>query len=339
MFSKLSRKYKAPNPLDGIENASMANKPTPTSTMPFFGATSTPTPPSSSMFGGSGQSLFGQAKAPSSSTPFGNTSGMTNVTAQGFGVSNSSSKSPFGQSSGLTTPFGQSAGTPSTPFGQAATPSTPFGQSSTPVAPSTPFGQQTPSASGASPFVQSGVAPMSTPFGANNAPTSGAKFGGKTAREILVAFYQERNPAQLAKVDQVLAKYAGKEEQLLRNLAKKYNVNPRAFGLQSIPAQPPSQTIGGSAFGSSTPAFGQTSGFGQTTTGFGSVMSPQASTGGTFGQSFGSTTGTSSSSGFGSFANQNTGGFGSLSGNSPSAGFGSTGFATNSTSPFGAARR
>jgi hypothetical protein len=158
-------------------------------------------------------------------------------------------------------------------------------------------------------------------FGAT--PGGGATFGGKTAREILVAFYQQRNPSKISEVDKLLAKYAGKEELLLRNLAKKYNLNPSLFGLSAAPAP---------AFGSPT-AMGQPSTFGQTA----------PAVGGGFGSS-------AASSGFGSFgqaAQTNPGGFGSLS---TGAGFGSstpapaanglgnnTGF--GSSSPFGAARR
>ena len=40
---------------------------------------------------------------------------------------------------------------------------------------------------------------------------------------MLEEFYQTHNPAKLTEIDKVLEMYAGKEEQLFLNLAKKYN--------------------------------------------------------------------------------------------------------------------
>lgn len=304
MFSILAKKYNAPNPLDGN-----VTKSTPST----FGATSMfGSTPNTVGFGSNNKSPFEQSSTSSASTPFGQPPAPPTST-------------PFGQPSApsTSTPFGQStAPSPSTPFGQTAAlpPSTPFGQTQSPV-PSTPFGNTTSGPS--TPFGQAGTPIASTPFGTSGGET---KFGGKTARELLVSFYQERNPSQLAKVDQLLTKYAGKEEQLLRNLAKKYNIDPSLFGLKTA------HTPQASGIGSSTPAFGQTSGFGSPSP-FGQSSGFSASSSATFGQNVASTP----SSGFGSFS-QNRGGFGSLSGNN--SGFGSTGFASPpAATPFGAARR
>lgn len=321
MFSKLARKYKTQNPLDSdpksdqtASTSSFGAAPLPgtdLSTSMGFGNTSTLStkPPGSS----NAASLFGQ----SNSQPSKN---------DGFG---GAFNSPFGGST-QAAPFGQSTSTAtnSTPFGQpvAATSSTPFGQSLTVAKPmtTTPFGQI------------SAPAPSSTPFAITNANTNvgGVKFGGKTAREILVAFYQQRNPAQLAKVDQVLQKYAGKEEQLLRNLAKKYNMDPAMFGLTATALAPST-----SGFGPPTPAFGQTTGFGsQSSAAFGqsSMLGHTSQSNATFGQS----PGAAAPGGFGAFAqsgNQSTG-FGSISNGN---GFGSPATFSSpvSSTPFGAARR
>lgn len=59
-----------------------------------------------------------------------------------------------------------------------------------------------------------------------------ASFSGKSARDTLYAFYQQRNPSKLGEVDKLLAKYQRNEEQMFRNLAKKYNLDPSVFGLQ-----------------------------------------------------------------------------------------------------------
>jgi hypothetical protein len=52
---------------------------------------------------------------------------------------------------------------------------------------------------------------------------------------MLFAFYQQHNPSKLSEVDKLLAKYQGKEENMFRNLAKKYNMDPSVFGLSSTP--------------------------------------------------------------------------------------------------------
>lgn len=300
MFNKLAKKYNAPNPL-GISSEVTA------SPSPFGKATSATSVSTSSTLG------FGQ------SGNFGNASNSLGPTA--FGQSTSApSTTPFGKSSSSTSAasFGQSStsiASKSSPFGQPST-ATPFGQ--TPA--STPFGQQSIQAS--------------TPFGTTSQGSAQPKFGDKTAREILVSFYQQHNPAQLGKVDQLLQKYVGNEEKMLRNLAKKYNMDPSAFGLTNTPVPPPA-----SSFGSTTPpSFGQTSGFGASlssstpfgqSSGFGDTKTQSASP-------FGST----NTGGFGSFAQSNqSGGFGSLANNSSASGFSNTNFSSQTNTPFGAPRR
>jgi hypothetical protein len=186
----------------------------------------------------------------------------------------------------------------------------------------------------------SSVAPTGAP--------GGALFGGRSPRDLLTSFYQQKNPSKLAEIDFVLNKYQGNEEHLFRNLSKKYNLDPSVFGLPSAPV------VG--AFGASTSSiapspvgFGQPSalgGFGQTPAAlggggiFGSPAAPPTNTG--FGvappsSAFGgSSTAGFGASGFGSLAHSSTppapgyAGFGSPSGG-PAAPFGA--------SPFGAPRR
>jgi hypothetical protein len=63
----------------------------------------------------------------------------------------------------------------------------------------------------------------STPFGSTAAvpmqPVAQQQFNGKTARELLIQFYQEMNPSKLLKVDEVLQKYKGKEDEMFRKIA------------------------------------------------------------------------------------------------------------------------
>ncbi|GFH51820.1 hypothetical protein CTEN210_08296 [Chaetoceros tenuissimus] len=307
MFAKLALKYKVPDPLSEESGTS-----------PFggaqastgFGASNT-----SSGFGAiSSSSPFGSTPQKASSSnvsPFGN-SGNSSTPFGGVGSSAiKPSASPFGQSSGFApspSPFGQQAPSPS-PFGQSAAPS-PFGQ--TLAQTSTPFGQQA---------------------------SSQKLFGGKTAREHLTLFYQQKNPSKIGDVDKLLAKYAGKEEQLLANLAKKYNISPATFGLGGAPvAAPafgsPSAMGGGNAFGQTSPMGGGG--------GFGSPSPAPSSGFGSFGaaaqapsQGFGGFGAAPASGGFGTAA-QAPSGFGATA--PASGGFGSSsGF--GAATPFGSARR
>jgi hypothetical protein len=207
-----------------------------------------------------------------------------------------------------------------------------------------------------------------SPFGAAAPPAPslqppGAQqtFQGRTAREMLVSFYQQKNPSKVAEVDKLLGKYRGNEEQMFRNLAKKYQLDPSVFGLPAAPPAPAGgfgspqpgpvafgqqSTLGASPFGQqSTPGgaspFGQSSGFGQQpAAGFGG--GPAASSGSsahTFGSGTGATFGAPS---FGTLAHSSSpspfgappsGSFGS-----PAPGFGAPA-AGGYGSPFGAPRR
>jgi hypothetical protein len=177
----------------------------------------------------------------------------------------------------------------------------------------------------------------------------GALFGGRSPRDLLTFFYQQKNPSKLAEIDNVLRKYQGNEELLFRNLSKKYNLDPSIFGL---PVALAAGAFGGSAssIAPSPMGFGQPSalgGFGQTpaTLGgggaFGSpaaapptntkfrATAPSSAFGGSSPAGFGA-------SGFRTLAQSSTppapgyAGFGSPSG-APAAPFGAT--------PFGAPRR
>jgi hypothetical protein len=210
-----------------------------------------------------------------------------------------------------------------------------------------------------SPF--GGVPPAPAPSGAGGGQTT---FLGKSARELLVQFYQQKNPTKVAEVDKFLNKYLGNEELMFRNLAKKYQLDPSVFGLTPAPAagfgspQPgaspggfgqSSVLGGGSTFGggpgmggSPSPFGGQSGGFGQQSA-MGAVAAPGATAGG---HTFGAETVTSGfgASGFGNLAHSSSPspfgapspapGFGS-----PSQGFGASSGGFGGASPFGAPRR
>ncbi|KAI2494209.1 hypothetical protein MHU86_20312 [Fragilaria crotonensis] len=271
MFGKLAARYKTTNPLDTV-SLTLAAAPTTS-----FGAPGG----STKQFGAvSGGSTFGLT---TSTTPFG-------AKESPFAKALSTAvPSPFGSTAQANTPFG--GGSPPagpTPFGSAsstlgnstvsssqAAPAPAFGSA---VSPNTAFGMQS-QAPIASPFATA----QSTPFGtaASSAPTA---FGGKSNRELLVAFYQQYNASKLSDVDMVLQKYKGQEEKLFRNLAHKYKLDPSVFGLSqtSNPSASTSgfaggfgqasQLGGGNAFGGGTTSTAQ---------GFGSTSA--LSTSGTFG--------------------------------------------------------
>lgn len=69
------------------------------------------------------------------------------------------------------------------------------------------------------------------------------KWTRSRARKLLVPFYKKHNPSKLGEVDKLLDKYKGNEEQMLRNVAYKYQVDATvAFNLPPLPpsAMPPS---------------------------------------------------------------------------------------------------
>jgi len=160
---------------------------------------------------------------------------------------------------------------------------------------------------------------------------------------MLVSYYQTHNPSKLNEVDTLLNKYAGREEQLFLNLAKKYNLDPSMFGIVAPQPAATTPSTGTMTFGSPAPV-GNTSVFGSAPTaiGFGS-----ASTAGGFsasGGGFGTSSGFGSASqggGFGSLASSAGAGFGSLASSAAGTGFGAFGGGVSGSqpNPFGEARR
>jgi len=376
MFAKLAQKYKTSNPLDD-----KPAPPSPAGTSFGFGNMTASLGASKSPFGG------GENKSPFSSTASvssgasvstkssATTAPTSNTSAFGGGGEN---KSPFGTtpanspfsstpaapapanspfSSTPSSAFGSGVGSAPSPFGGSSGGSA-FGGAAPPFS-SSAFGS-TPAASG-SPFGQAPATPAAT---AGPAPNS-SKFGGRNPRDILVSFYQTKNPSKVNDVDKVLNKYAGREELLFLNLAKKYNLDPSAFGVsapQPTAAAPSTATPsfgspaamgmgnnagfggggGASSFGGggSSGTFGASSGFGSASQG-GGFGSATASQGGGFGSASASQGG-----GFASASASQGGGFGSLASSSP-AGGGFGGFGGGGGAPsfgsqpnsFGSARR
>lgn len=296
-----------------------------------FGTSAAPAPSpfgSAPSSGTAAPSPFGSTPAPATSSPFGSSS-----SSNAFGSTPAAaSASPFGASSGTNT-FG------STAFGAAAPSPSPFGNATS----GSTFGQPAPAPS-PSPFGQTSAPPApSAAAGANS------KFGGRNPRDMLYEFYKTYNPTKVNEVDKLMAKYAGNEEQLFSNLAKKYNKDPSIFGISAT--QTPTNTT--PAFGSPAPLGGASmtgAGFG-TTSPFGGAPSSTASAfgssaGGGFGSSGGGGFAAAAAGGasFGSLASSSGGGFGAAAA-APSTGFGGFGGAAapattfGGASPFGAARR
>jgi hypothetical protein len=299
MFQKLALKYKVPSPLDGTQNAT----PAPLST----------TPVASSSFGSAAtaQSPFSSSGGPSTTTtsasPFSSGgAGTTTSSASPFSSGNS------GGGMGATSAFGKPPASPfgaptnaggmasPSPFGSSSSTSTPFGSGG--VSSPSPFGG-TSSMTQSSPF---GTAAATAPAPAMQAGATQNSFQGRNPREMLTQFYQQKNPTKLGEIDKVLAKYQGKEEQLFRNLAKKYQLDPSVFGISSAPpaagfgspAPGPTSFGQASTLGGGASPFGQSTGFGQPSKmGFGAAGG--ASSGHTFGSGIGGGQGASS---FGSLA-------------------------------------
>jgi hypothetical protein len=330
MFAKLAQKYRVPDPL--------ASTSSPATAVPFNASHS----PFSSG-GGSSQaaSPFSGGNQSQNVSPFMSTTGPATGQSS-FGNANATNASPAAPAFGSSTapspsPFGSSTTPSQSLFGSStAPPPSPFGQSPSVPANASPFGGMTSQPSAPSP-----VAPPGAP--------GGALFGGQSPRDLLTSFYQQKNPSKLAEIDKVLAKYQGNEELLFRNLCKKYNLDPSAFGL---PAAPAVGGFGGSAssIAPSPVGFGQPSalgGFGQTpaTLGggggaFGSPAAPPANTGYGAAPPSSAFGGSSPAAGFGAS------GFGSLAQSTPSPGY--AGFGSPSggpapapfgATPFGAPRR
>lgn len=326
MFAKLAKKYNVESPLEkATEPKSDSGGPTKQSGTAMGSSPFQQTPNQSS-------ALTPTAKPPLAPSPFA-AGGQTNI-APTFALPAPSGNSPFGTPApaGGTPAFGQGG---NSPFSTTAAPAqSPFSQ-----APTT-------------------TAPVSVPS------TGQSQFAGKSPREMLMAFYQQKNPSKLTEVDKVLAKYIGKEEQLFRNLAKKYNLDPTVFGLQAavgnspgfVPSAQP-QAAGGFGGGSvgfgqpsvlgGGPAFASPSPFGSppaAASGFGFSSPPTPS------PAFGSGFGGGAPSSFGSLAGGSPSTFGSIAqGASPAPTFGSMAPATTNSfgqtapasfgAPFGNPRR
>lgn len=367
MFSKLAQKYRVPNPLDDAALPNMRETSSPgQTTAAGFGISGT-----------SGASPFATS-APgtnhNTSSPFMNKEAPLGSSLFTPSSGHASAQSPFGIASStisLAPAFGNSAGPMSSPFAQALAPFPSFGQTPSAVRSPSPF-----AAGASSQLGQSQGVPM-------------ASFGGKSPRDLLTAFYQEKNPTKIAEVDKLLTKYQvrldrrahivllcgqshlknscclsqtyqGQEEQLFRNLAKKYNLDPSVFGLSASQAengtgaQPPGIAGSPLAFGQPTPfgggpTFGMSSpapSFGGAALSGGFAGSSSSSAGG-FGAGFGAAAGAIpfGSASFGALAQAPAqSGFGALAqapAQSSFGGFGSppTASATPFGSPFGAPRR
>ena len=356
MFGKLAARYKAPNPLDAVSSTPSVKTSTPLNDSITTSVAALSSSSSASVFGAvSGNTTAGPKL---STTPFSSKASPleSNLSAPAPGLSPFESGAqgigPFGGGApaAAPTPFGSSSSTFAVSMMNSSQAPPPTGFTST-MSTDTPFGRSS-NTPAASPF--STGAP--TPFG-SAAPSSPAGFGGKSNRDLLVAFYQQYNPSKMSDVDMVLQKYKGQEEKLFRNLAHKYNVDPVWFGLGPAPSPAPNMGGFGGGFGQASvlgsgsvfgggnpapaPAFGSPSGLGSNITfsgGFGSIPAPLsggfgASASGGFGGStpapaFGNPSpfgGSTSGGGFGSLAQQGGGGFGASS----SGGFGGP-------SPFGA---
>jgi hypothetical protein len=173
MFAKLAQKYNVSNPLDEVGQVNKEG-----------GSTLASKQETSLGFGTLGTSPFGGSGVSGSDN---------NTTSQVMEQSMEQSAPPF-----VSAPSPVFA---SSPFGTATTSAPTFGSPSLGASPfgSTPFSTVPNEASTVPPFGSSAGA---------SAPNLGeATFGGKTARELLTQFYQEKNPSKIAEVEKLLIKY------------------------------------------------------------------------------------------------------------------------------------
>jgi len=270
-------------------------------------------------------------------SPFGTTAVAPATTNSPFNSTTASNNSVFGGGGETKSPFGTTSAAPATTnspfnsttaFGGGSSGSSAFGVAPAASAPfsGSAFGS-TPAASG-SPFGQASATSASTAGPA----ASSSRFSGRNPRDILVSFYQTKDPSKLSSVDKILTKYAGNEEKLFLNLAKKYNLDPKEFGVVA-----PQPTV---ASAQATPSFGSL-GMGNNT-GFSGGGGPSFGGGGPSGafsapSGFGASAKVdtfAASSGFGSTAK--VGGFGSLASSAPvGSGFGGFGGGTSGAPSFG----
>lgn len=182
MFAKLAQKYRVPNPVVETEQSNKRDVPTPAQTMTAgFGATgASPFSPSIPGTNQNASSSFMSQKPPLNSSPFTSTSGQ------------GSSQTPFSGASTASAPtsaFGASTMSSPSPFAQLPAQFSPFGQTSSAVSSPSPF--------------TGGVRSQPSPTPSSASPS----FGGKSPRDLLMAFYQEKNPSKIAEVDKLLVKY------------------------------------------------------------------------------------------------------------------------------------
>jgi hypothetical protein len=317
MFKKLAAKYKVASPLDELNRGSKGNSPASSGMLPI-------------------PSISQNTLAPAS--PFPASSNSMNAASPFGGNPSTAAASPFGQ------PPAPGPVAASSPFGKPMTSNSPFGSTGMATTTASPFASTSPSMASPSPFGSSvPPAPASQP------PPSNQTFNGRSARDLLMSFYQQKNPSKVAEVDKLLAKYRGNEEQMFRNLAKKYQLDPSVFGISSAPAtgvfgSPQAGSSFGlqSNLGSGQATFGQSAGFGQpaASPGFGGQAAPSPGFGGSTGHTFGSTGSSPHGSSFGSLAQSSPSPFGAPapSFGAPS-GFGNPAGAFGGASPFGAPRR
>jgi len=291
LFQKLSSKYNVENPLNAGTNFTPAQ----------VEVTKTPTP----------------TPTPTPTTIFEKYSEQANM--KGHLSGGNTLQTPFSINS---SPFGSNnTNNTSTTFESART-----NTFATTTTSTTPFGAASVSTNNQK---QSGFGSISnTPQSQIATPNAGT-IGGKSVREILLGFYQQYNPNKVAEVDKVLQKYAGQEEQLFRNLAKKYNIDPSMFGISISNNSTLTSTAGFSGSSTLSSPFGHSSGLGMNapTGAFGSTSNTPI-------KSFSAlSSNTQSGGGFGTFATGSTQSFGAFkTGNS-------SGFGGSPVPSFGAARR
>jgi hypothetical protein len=345
MFAKLSKKYNVANPLGSTDppisgSFGAADR---SSKNPFTQSAAQKGPSLSSVQRTSDALSLSpfRASVPGVSSHLGATGSSQDILSASSGAFGTSHPSPAGFS--MTSNANH---TVSSAFGSSST-ATAMHSELGPVMDTTksPF-----DSAGTPAFGQLISSPSTTPFGMSAQSSSaislksGQLFTGGNPRETLLAFYNQHNPSKVAEVDRLLAKYQGKEDQMFRNLAKKYNLDPSTFGISSGPSAAlafgsptigaptnfgqPSALGGGSPFGAPVPAPGR---FGGAISGggFSQFSSPSSAP---------SPSGLSSSGAFGSAS------FGALAQSPAPSGFGAFGSASlaspfGSTTPFGAARR
>ena len=128
-----------------------------------------------------------------------------------------------------------------------STSSSPFAATKAPgsVAPSTsPFAPKQSASTATSPFASS--------FGSNNASP-----GQPDYNKMLTEFYQKHNPAKVSEVGKALEKYKGKEAEMFKKLAQKYNA-PNPMQGDQLSAGGTTSTSSSFGFGNMAASMGST---------------------------------------------------------------------------------